>query len=258
MNLRCPFCHARGPVEAYTQDEAARQLLGLAFRGVAPRSLLAYLTLFRSDSRDLAWDRALKLAGQVMELGADPLRLEAALQETVEAIRAKRDRGQGEPLKNHNYLKRVLESIGDVAQLPAHHVADAGKMITGKTATAMNALQAWAGGDPIRQAIAEGLQALLALPLKNRPGADTVTLTADVWHLVLDRAGINVADVDAPRIRTAFTRLLQAAGKDFPEPAALKPHLPKRPERTKIDEPLPDQATKKKHKEELQKIREGL
>jgi len=104
MILRCPTCHAKHPVEAFSEDEAARKLLVHAFGGTFPPSLLAYLTLFRAEKRDLPWSRAIKLAEEVIEL-ADPHRLETALAATVESLRAK----DGKPLKNHNYLKRVLE-----------------------------------------------------------------------------------------------------------------------------------------------------
>jgi len=112
MQLRCPTCHAKHPVESFIEDEAAAELLKVAFRGGYPRSLLTYLALFRSEKRDLAWSRVLRLAEEVMGLDADAQRLEAALAETVEAIRAKREAGGDQkPMKNHNYLKRVLESI---------------------------------------------------------------------------------------------------------------------------------------------------
>ena len=107
MILHCPCCHAQFSIEMLTQDAAARELLGM--RGAMPPNLLPYLTLFRSEKRSLSFDRALKLAKEALQL-ADPAQLDAAMAETVESMRAKREQGQGKPLKNHNYLKRVLES----------------------------------------------------------------------------------------------------------------------------------------------------
>lgn len=79
--------------------------------GELSRPLVTYLGLFRPPKRDLANDRALKLCQEVIELTDDQNRLAAALAQTVEMIRAK----GGGPLKNHNYLKRVIESI-DIRQ----------------------------------------------------------------------------------------------------------------------------------------------
>ena len=63
---RCPICHSRISLEALVQDEAGRELLALVAKldtqtGVA---LVSYLGLLRSPSRDLANERALRLAGQ--------------------------------------------------------------------------------------------------------------------------------------------------------------------------------------------------
>ena len=107
---RCPICHHRISLDSLAQDEAGRDLLALLSRidieiGTA---LVSYLSLFRSSKRDLANDRALRLAKEVMALSGDHARLNIALAETVEAIRSK---PPGPPLRNHNYLKRVLESV---------------------------------------------------------------------------------------------------------------------------------------------------
>jgi hypothetical protein len=109
MKLHCPYCHAQFSIDALTQDEAARELL--AMRAVMLPSLLPYLTLFRAPKRALAFDRAVKLAKEVMALShIDPVRLEMALANTVEALRLKRDGGSIKPLKDHKYLQAVLES----------------------------------------------------------------------------------------------------------------------------------------------------
>ena len=108
---RCPICHSRINLEALTQDEAGRELLALLARldTQTGASLVAYLGLFRSATRDLANDRALRLATEALGIcsPAGPSRLSVALAETVEALRHKQSR---QPLKNHNYLKKVLES----------------------------------------------------------------------------------------------------------------------------------------------------
>lgn len=108
---RCPTCHSRIHLEAVAQDEAGRELLALlagADKNVGT-ALVGYLGLFRAKSRDLANDRALRLAKEVLAL-AEPIALVPALVYTVDSMRSKQQSGQFKPLANHNYLKRVLES----------------------------------------------------------------------------------------------------------------------------------------------------
>ena len=233
MILHCPCCHAQYSIEALTQDAAARELLGM--RGTMPPNLLGYLTLFRSESRALSFDRALKLAKEALQLSADQARLDAAMAETVEAMRAKREQGQAKPLKNHNYLKRVLENTpeGGSAIAPARERAVAG---TSKRAQTLTALTEWAGEDWLRQALAKGLQALAVLSLDNTPAADTIGCTADIWHHVLTKHNvIDIEEIDSPRVAQAFSALLTKTGGKWPEPKTLKDLLPKRPQRKAID-----------------------
>ncbi|MBE2888970.1 hypothetical protein [Geobacter anodireducens] len=143
MILHCPLCHGQFSIEALIQDQAGRDLLVLmAQNGAIGPQLLQYLTLFRSQKRALAFDRALRLAREVLEIPAAPEHLAAAMAETVEALRG---RG-GKPLKNHNYLKRVLESQPQVAMpaataaaVPAPEAAPA----ISKTARAIGRLEGW-------------------------------------------------------------------------------------------------------------------
>jgi len=110
---RCPVCHSRISLEAIAKDKAGRELAALVAKtdSTTGQALLAYLGLFRSPSRDLANDRALALATEALALEA-PQWVTAAMQQTVEAIHSKRSQGgQVKPLKNHNYLKQVLESV---------------------------------------------------------------------------------------------------------------------------------------------------
>jgi hypothetical protein len=72
-------------------------------------ALVGYMGLFRSKSRDLANDRALRIAQEALELAPVEI-LVPALAHTVESMRAKQQAGQFTPLTGHNYLKRVLES----------------------------------------------------------------------------------------------------------------------------------------------------
>ena len=236
MILHCPCCHAQFSIEALTQDAAARELLGmLGTRGTIPPNLLSYLTLFRSEKRALAFDRALKLAKEALQLSTDFAQLDAAMAETVESMRAKREQGQGKPLKNHNYLKRVLESTpaGGAVAAPSRERAAAG---TSKRAQTLEALAEWAGTDWLRTEIANGLQALVALSLDNTPAADTITRTADIWQHVLNKhSTLDIEEIDAPRVRQAFSALLSKTGGRWPEPSTLKDLLPKRPQRRAVE-----------------------
>ena len=113
---RCPVCHSQISLEAVCQDEAGRELLGVlvGLPGESSRALVQYLGLFRPEKRDLSNDRALRLAREALALSPDYMRLSAAMSETVEAIRAK---SGAVPMKNHNYLKRVLEGMPEATSL---------------------------------------------------------------------------------------------------------------------------------------------
>lgn len=121
---RCPTCHSHIGYEEIAQDEAASELAGIlaSMDSELSRPLVSYLGLFRPHRRDLANDRAVKLCKEVICLIADDHRLAAALVQTVEQIRSK----GGGPLKNHNYLKRVLEST-ETANLPTCTKPQTGK-----------------------------------------------------------------------------------------------------------------------------------
>ncbi len=143
MILHCPCCHAQFSIEAVIQDEEARRLIGM--KGEFPPALFAYLSLFRSEKRALAWDRMTRLTVEVLaigEQGAGSGALNEAMAETVEALRGK---GKG-PLKNHNYLKRVLESRQAVSSERGAVQAVTGPrspVQASKTASAIGRLEQW-------------------------------------------------------------------------------------------------------------------
>jgi hypothetical protein len=106
---RCPTCHAHISLEQIAQDESASQLIKLfaQMNGELSRPLVAYLSLFRPEKRDLSNERALRLCVEVCELTTDHAMLAVALSKTVDILRNK----SAGPLKNHNYLFRVLTGI---------------------------------------------------------------------------------------------------------------------------------------------------
>lgn len=144
---RCPICHSRISLDALAQDEAGRELLGLLSKldADAGTALVGYLTLFRSHTRDLANDRALRLAKDALALSESLPALAEAMRATVEQIRAK----GGDPLSNHNYLRKVLGDChgfkADIA-LPSTQCAayDGKPAKTSKTAQALQALEDFA------------------------------------------------------------------------------------------------------------------
>jgi len=218
------------------EGEASGELLVLiAQAGPVARPLVAYLGLFRSKSRALSFDRAARIAREVLELGADPRALGAALSETVEALRAKRDGGHIKPMSNHNYLKRVLESvqIPPASPPPFDKGGTGGIRPSGKRAQAIALLADWAGNDWLRIEIAQGLAALLADNRQGAPGADTVTLTAGLWETLLRSRNVDIEEVDAPRIKSAFQALLTGF-EGWPEARELIARMPRRPERPKL------------------------
>lgn len=145
MEIRCPCCHTTFTLEQATEDEALREFMALIAdlpREVS-RPLVSYVGLFRGKTRSTSYERQLRLAREVLALSADTMLVGVALSETVEAIRMKRDTGEDtRPLKNHNYLKRVIESqaargAGAVQAVPA---AQATHRPASKTAAALAAL----------------------------------------------------------------------------------------------------------------------
>ncbi|WP_305042399.1 hypothetical protein [Geoalkalibacter sp.] len=261
MNLTCPSCYATHALEAYVQTDAQRELLAALVKAPPEvfRPLVSYLGLFRPPSRALAPERALRLVGEVLALceSSGSQALAAALVETVEALRRKREQGQLKPLKNHNYLKQVLSSAppapvafgpDQVAGTPAPR---------GKRAQAMQVLAQWAGDDWLRRELASGLCALLADNRQGAPAADSVVYTAGLWETLLREAGVTIEAVDAARIRRGF-KLLLTDFSGWPEARDLRDRLGKRPERAKLDEPPPSPEQREAARAAMRKIQQGL
>lgn len=106
---RCPVCKTKSSLLSVVQDEAQREFLLIVAKldVLQSAALLNYLSLFASEKRDIANDKALRLAKEVMQLAPWTL-LTSAMAETVESLRSKPD---GLPLKKHSYLKKVLSSV---------------------------------------------------------------------------------------------------------------------------------------------------
>lgn len=256
MNLICPCCHSRYSVDAVLQDESARDLLTL--RGSLPpriwNPLIAYLGLFRSETRALAWDKALKLSREIQEMGiasGEWEKLENALCETVESLR---QRG-GRPLKTHNYLKRVFENSNPL-QSPLCHRGEAegrGVAPRSKAAQAIKRLDEWADTDWLRRSIGMGLSAMIAQSLKFAPAAEIITANADIWYVSL-KSSLTIEEIDSPRIEKAFLLLVPKL-TEWPQPKQLIELLPPRPERQKIRH-IPTESDRQAGLDAMRKFRE--
>ncbi len=112
MRVICPSCRATMSLDVAMEDQAARELMALLaeLQAEVARPLLSYLGLFRSRQRALGWDRALRLAREVLELGPVSM-LVPALLHTIDSMRGKQAQPTWKPLTTHNYLKRVMETV---------------------------------------------------------------------------------------------------------------------------------------------------
>jgi hypothetical protein len=143
---RCPICHHHISLAALVQDEAARELVGIV-TGLdtdAGTALVMYLGLFRSANRDLAHDRALRLAREVLALGPVNV-VAAAMRKTVDSLQGRLE----SPLANHNYMQKILNS--ELGLLPAMQpnampVPTAKIAPASKTSQGIDALQEWMDG----------------------------------------------------------------------------------------------------------------
>ncbi len=119
---RCPVCHSNIHLDALTNDDAAKEMLTMLapMDGGFARALVAYMGLFRPAKSDLSFSRAVKLGQEVLLLSSNKDWLRAALEETIVKLQAARSQGQARQLTNHNYLKKVLESVNQGAvEVPA-------------------------------------------------------------------------------------------------------------------------------------------
>ena len=146
MQLVCPACHAHMPLEAALADEAGRELVAM-FAAMQPElalPLVHYLGFFRPAKQQLGWGRALRLAREVTGLMPTAPVLLAGLLEVNRALDEKRLAGGWRPLGNHNYLRRVLDSVQaspEAAPARAEVATPTPRALATKTGQALAALQ---------------------------------------------------------------------------------------------------------------------
>lgn len=122
MKTRCPACGATTSLDALLGHSDASQafVASLNLMGDLAKPLVKYLAMFRSDSRDLTFERTAKLLN---ELAADinakqikrghhtyPAPIGAWIW-AINTILERRDQGKLQlPFKNHGYLYEVITS----------------------------------------------------------------------------------------------------------------------------------------------------
>ncbi|WKE65036.1 hypothetical protein PVT67_15435 [Gallaecimonas kandeliae] len=120
---RCPVCKTTLHLDALVNDETTRELL--AFVVQQPKrlgtALVQYAGLFRPEKSDLANSRALRLMQEALELTTHQGQLLEALESTVASLYKKRAEQGWQPLSNHKYLQKVLDSAPAPVVAPAEH-----------------------------------------------------------------------------------------------------------------------------------------
>lgn len=187
---RCPCCRARISLEYIVQDECSKELMGLmtSLPDMVSRPLTLYLGLFRSEKRDLSNDRALKLAKDAISTCEEQQTLGHALEEAVQAMRVKQDQGVFKPLTNHNYLKRIVETVIEQPiaikqQLPATQSAHKSPLKQSKSAQTIEFLTHYPAPEGVDEwfvrAFCGSLAEIMLLGVDNVPAADTMDLVVE-------------------------------------------------------------------------------
>lgn len=110
---RCPSCHGHLNLDTLVQDSSAKSLLAIVakLKPALATNVIGYVALWRPEKSDLNNARAVKLINEVLELSKNDQALNAALEQTVLTIQAKRQSGIFQPFKNHSYLSQVLKTM---------------------------------------------------------------------------------------------------------------------------------------------------
>ncbi len=122
MKTRCPACGATTSLDALLGHSEASQafLSAINLVGDLAKPMIQYLGMFRSDSRDLTFDRASKLLNELAaDINANQIKRghhfypapQAAWIWAINTIIERRDQSKLQlPFKNHGYLYEVLTS----------------------------------------------------------------------------------------------------------------------------------------------------
>ncbi len=122
MKTRCPACGATTSLDALLGHSDASQafVASLNLTGELANPLVKYLSMFRSDSRDLTFERVAKLLNEIApDIVAKKIKRGhhtypapvAAWVWAINTILERRDQGKLQlPFKNHGYLYEVITS----------------------------------------------------------------------------------------------------------------------------------------------------
>lgn len=123
MKTRCPACGATTSLDALLGhgDASKAFVASLALVGDLAQPLVKYLGMFRSQNRDLTFERTAKLIGEIAEdINAQQIKRghhsypapKAAWIWAITTMLERRDQGKLQlPLKNHGYLYEVISSF---------------------------------------------------------------------------------------------------------------------------------------------------
>lgn len=123
MKTRCPACGATCSLDALLGHSDASQafVASLNMTGDLAKPLIKYLAMFRSENRDLTFERTAKLLNEIApdilakQISRNRVNYPAPQAAWVWAINTtleRRDQGKLQlPLKNHGYLYEVISSF---------------------------------------------------------------------------------------------------------------------------------------------------
>lgn len=123
MKTRCPACGATCSLDALLGHSDASQafVASLNMTGDLAKPLIKYLAMFRSENRDLTFERTAKLLNEITpdilarQISRNRVNFPAPQAAWVWAINTmleRRDQGKLQlPLKNHGYLYEVISSF---------------------------------------------------------------------------------------------------------------------------------------------------
>lgn len=149
MKTRCPACGATTSLDALLGHSEASQafLAAINLVGDLAKPMIQYLGMFRSDSRDLTFERASKLLNELAaDINAKQIKRghhlhpapKAAWIWAINTILERRDQGKLQlPFKNHGYLYEVITSykpeyapVQDTKPHPSHAATQAARAKT--------------------------------------------------------------------------------------------------------------------------------
>lgn len=102
----------------------------------------------------------------------------------------------------------------------------------------------------VRKAVGDGLEALVALRLKNTPPEDTIELTGDIW-LRAFRQRVSIQELDEPRIRAAFDKIFPKV-REWPAPLDVIELMPPRPPQLALPE---QEVSDEQHQKNVLRVR---